>query len=236
MNENIFERSNQLIKSCNTAYIGVIGENGFPSVSTVMPVNTDSLFETFFATGLASNKAMRLQKNNQASVCYHVGGNNITLVGTAEILTDQATKSRFWHKEGFLEHFPGGETDPNYCIIRVTTKRFSLWVDNEYAQLSIDELLTVQSRCGMVCSGCSSFIDGSCVGCIALNGKSSWGDRDCSTSRCCIDKGHAHCGKCADFPCNDITGMSIGDDDACDHVPGASLAICRAWAERGCAS
>jgi len=147
MNKNIFERSNKLIRACSAAYIGVIDENGFPSVSTIMPINTENIFETFFATGLESNKAKRLQQNNQASVCFHVGGNNITLVGTAEILTDQAIKSKCWQSEGFIEHFPGGETDPNYCIIKITTNRVSLWVDNEDAQFTIDELLAAQSRC-----------------------------------------------------------------------------------------
>jgi len=233
MNENIFEQYNRLIQTCKAAYVGVIDENGFPSVSTIMPVNTESIFETFFATGLGSNKVKRLQKNTRASVCYHIGGNNITLVGTAEILTDQATKSKCWHKDGLAAHFPGGETDPDYCIIKITTKRVSLWVDNEDAQFTIDELLRVQSRCGLVCGGCSSFLNKSCPGCIALNGKASWKDDDCSTSRCCIDRGYAHCGECPDFPCDDLTGMSCGDDEECDRIPGARIAICRAWAARG---
>jgi hypothetical protein len=35
MDSNIFAKANQIIKNCDAAYLGVIDENGFPSVSTV---------------------------------------------------------------------------------------------------------------------------------------------------------------------------------------------------------
>jgi len=150
MNANILEKANQILKTGRVAYVGVIDENGFPSVSTVLAVKPcnesgDSgaciqpVYETYFATGLASNKVSRLTKDKRASICFHVGGDNITLVGEAEILTDQHTKSRYWQKVGFIEHFPGGETDPNYCIVRIKTKRVSLWVDGEDAEFMLDD-------------------------------------------------------------------------------------------------
>jgi general stress protein 26 len=139
MNANVFEKASRIIKTCDAAYVGVIDEDGFPSVSTVAPINQESIFATYFATTLDANKTKRLQKNNRASVCFHTGGDNITLVGETETLTDQETKSRFW-QDWFINHFPGGETDPNYCIIKITTKRVSLWVGNEGAESLIDKL------------------------------------------------------------------------------------------------
>jgi len=231
MNANIFEKTNQIIKTCDAAYLGVIDESGCPSVSTVSVIKPENIFEAYFSTNLDGNKAKRLLKNNKASICYRAGGNNITLVGEAEVLTDQETKSRYW-LDWFKEHYSGGETDPTYCIIKFTTKRVSLWVDNEGADFTIDEFMTVQSRCGLLCNGCNAFLRCECSGCIALNGKASWRDGDCAESRCCINKGYAHCGECSDFPCDGIVGMSCGDDDECDKPPGARIAVCRAWAEK----
>ena len=54
MDANIFEKANQIIKTCNTAYLGVIDENGFPSVSAVSVIRPESVFETYFSTGLMS--------------------------------------------------------------------------------------------------------------------------------------------------------------------------------------
>jgi len=230
MNANIFAKANEIIKNCDAAYLGVIDENGCPSVSTASPIKPENIFEAYFATGLESNKAKRLLKNKLASVCYHKDGDNITLVGEAEILTDQATKSRCWM--GWLEHFPGGETDPNYCVIKFVTKRVSLWVDNEDATFTTDQLLNVQSYCGLLCDGCSFKESHGCVGCIALGGKPFWGE--CPVAACCKSKGYAHCGECADIPCEILRDFSCADEEHCDKPKGARIEMCRAWAQKTC--
>jgi len=133
MNKTTIEKASNIIKTCDASYFGVIDENGCPSVSTVSPLHPDSIREVYFGTSPCANKTQRLRKDKRASMCYHKGGDNITLVGEAEILTDQATKSRIW-QGWFIEHFPSGETDPNYCVIKFTAKRASLWVDGESAE------------------------------------------------------------------------------------------------------
>ena len=109
MNANIFAKANQIIQTCDAAYLGVIDEDGSPSVSTASPIKAESIFEAYFATGLDANKTKRLLRDKRASVCCHADGNNITLVGEAEILTDQPTKTRLW-LDWFIHHFPLGET------------------------------------------------------------------------------------------------------------------------------
>ena len=138
MNTSIVEKANQNIKNikgCHKAYFGVIDEAGFPSVSTVSPVKTENIFEVYFTTNADGNKAKRLRKNNKASICYCVNDNNITLVGEAEVLTDQETKDRCW-MDWFIDHYTGGKTDANYVVIKFTTKRVSLWIDNEGAEFN----------------------------------------------------------------------------------------------------
>ncbi|MCL2365291.1 MAG: DUF3795 domain-containing protein [Defluviitaleaceae bacterium] len=85
----------------------------------------------------------------------------------------------------------------------------------------------VESRCGTLCSECDDFIEKKCVGCIALNGKASWKDEDCSLSRCVINKGLAHCGECSVFPCDMAVEMSH-DEDVGDN--GKRLEQCKIWA------
>ena len=230
MNANIFAKANHIIKNNTDAYFGVIDESGYPSVSTVSVIKPENIFEMFFSTGLRSNKAKRLQADNRASICFHESGANITLVGEAEIFTDQEAKSKYWM--GWTDHFPGGETDPNYCIIKFTTKRASLWVDSESAEFMIDELLTVQSRCGLLCKWCKYKEPMNCPGCIALNGKASWSDDCCDVSKCCIDKGYTHCGECPEVPCEKLKGLSYGEDEHNDKPEGARIEVCKAWAAK----
>ena len=136
MNAAIIEKANKIIKTCDAAYFGVIDEDGYPSVSTVSPTGTESIQEVFFTTNIGGNKEKRLRKSSRASICFRSGNDNITLVGDAEILTDQETKSRMW-QDWFISHYPGGETDPNYIVVKLTTKRVSLWVDFEIAEATL---------------------------------------------------------------------------------------------------
>lgn len=228
MNSNIFAKANQIIKTCGIAAIAVIDENGFPSASMVTAIKQENIFEAYFATGINANKTKRLLRDNRASVCYHPGGINITLVGEAEIVTEQEIKSRYWI-DGFIEHFPLGETDPNYCIIKFTTKRVSLWIDNESAEFTIDELLTVQSRCGLLCKWCTYRDAFKCDGCLAMNGKAPWGHGDCDVAMCCKNKGYVHCGECDEFPCENLRGLSYGDDEHNDRPEGARIEVCKSW-------
>ncbi len=255
MDSNLFEKANRIIETCGVAYLGVIEENGYPHVSTVSTIKPNNIFEVYFATGIGANKTKRLLADKRASVCYHIEGNNITLIGESEILTDQKTKSRYWH-DWFINHFPNGESDPNYCIIKFTTKQVSLWIDKESAEFTIDKLLTVQSRCGLLCNWCKYWESHLCGGCAATNGNPFHGE--CHVAKCCQNKGYIHCGECADlptecsysdcqkanlegvYPCGECENTSCGklhaysykDPHHGDNPPGARVEVCRAWASR----
>lgn len=230
MDTNIFGKANQIIRDCNKAYFGVIDENGCPHISAVSPINPENIFEVYFATGIDGNKAKRLIKDKRASVCFGVDCHNITLVGEAEIRTDQEIKNRLWLLDWMPHVFPGRETDPNYCIIKFTTKRVSLWIDNENAEFSIDELLTVQSRCGLLCKWCTYRESNGCSGCVETNGNPFHGE--CSVAKCCQDRGYHHCGECNDIPCKKLRQFSCDDAEHGDNPPGARIEVCKAWALR----
>jgi len=137
MNTKMLEKANQMIRTCESAALGVIDEKGYPSVSAVSLCNPENISKLYFTTTLDANKAKRLQKNNKASLCCYTGMNNLTLVGEAEILTDQETKNKCW-QDWFIHIYPGGKTDPNYCAIQFTTKRVSLWIDEEGAEFAAE--------------------------------------------------------------------------------------------------
>jgi general stress protein 26 len=229
MNANVFEKANRIIRSCDVAYIGLADEDGYPMVSTIATINPESMFEAFFATGIHSNKYKCLLKNKKGSVCYHSGGDNITLIGDIEILFDQQSKSRFW-QDDFIEFYTLGANDPIYCVLKFTTQRALLWIDNESSSYTIEELLSIQSRCGLLCNWCSFKETHGCGGCEATNGKPFHGE--CPIAKCCQDKGFAHCGECPDLPCGKLRAYSFEDEEHGDDPPGARVEVCRSWAGR----
>src|SRR5512135_424827 len=55
------------------------------------------------------------------------------------------------------------------------------------------------ARCGIDCEACEYRTPKSCPGCLAAEGKLFWGE--CAVAKCCMAKGHDHCGQCLEFPC-----------------------------------
>ena len=136
MNEKMLEKASQFFKTRNDASFSVIDESGFPSASAIWLMGHESVAEIYFSTPSGSNKHKRLQKNKNACICTYAEFNNLTLVGEAEILTDLESKSKHW-QEPFIHIYPGGVTDPNYCVIKFTTKRVSMHIDHEGAEFAM---------------------------------------------------------------------------------------------------
>ena len=40
----------------------------------------------------------------------------------------------------FIEHFPGGIDDPNYCILEFEADEATLWIDKEFINLRREQL------------------------------------------------------------------------------------------------
>ncbi|MCL2527374.1 MAG: pyridoxamine 5'-phosphate oxidase family protein [Defluviitaleaceae bacterium] len=130
MDTKLLAKANEFIKTRNDASFSVLDESGFPSASAIWLMGHESIAEIYFSTPVGSNKYKRLQKSNKACICAYTGFSNLTLVGEAEILTDQASKTKHW-QEPFIHIYPGGDTDPGYCIIKFVTKRVSLHIEHE---------------------------------------------------------------------------------------------------------
>jgi len=65
-------------------------------------------------------------------VCFATVDHCINLVGEIEVITDLNIKQDMWYDDGLSHHFTGPD-DPNYCVLKFTTKRYKLLVDFEEA-------------------------------------------------------------------------------------------------------
>ena len=143
MSQKAIVKAEEIIKS-KTAEVNMgvgvtlslLDHEGYPTTSTLSIAKADGIRQITFGGQLDSNKAKRAKENSRASVCifdddYENGAYyNITLVGDIEVVTGIETKKETWY-QGLEEYFPGGVDDPNYCVLKFTTKRYNLWVDVE---------------------------------------------------------------------------------------------------------
>ena len=137
MNEKTIAKAAEIVENLagkdeGFCTLALIDESGFPTASTVSIIKADGINQLMFGVSLDDNKAHRVQACNRASVCINSGEYNITLVGTAEILTGAASKEALW-QPWFSEIWPGGVTDPDFCVLRFSTLRYSLWLGEEPA-------------------------------------------------------------------------------------------------------
>lgn len=82
----------------------------------------------------------------------------------------------------------------------------------------------IESRCGILCSGCEYREKMNCAGCIGMT-RPFWGE-ECPVKSCCEGRGLAHCGLCRDFPCGQLEEFAYDKEQGDD---GKRIAQCRRW-------
>ena len=103
-------------------FISSVDEEGYPCTKAMLSPRVREGIKTFyFTTNTFSLRVSHYKANPKASIyfCDAEGFKGIMLRGTMEVLTDAASKEMIW-RDGDEEYYPGGVTDPNYCVLRFT--------------------------------------------------------------------------------------------------------------------
>ena len=84
----------------------------------------------------------------------------------------------------------------------------------------------VESRCGILCNGCSWQEKVGCKGCLNIE-KPFWSD-SCAVKACCEGKSLEHCGQCAEFPCELAKSFAYDEKEG---DGGIRLEQCKKWCQ-----
>ena len=126
MNNELITKTIKLGSEAETVTLTSIDERGYPRAVVMSNVKAESLNAMYFATSTDSKKVKHYMANSKAGVTYNQG---LSLIGEIEIIKDNSLKKELWQDE-FIQYFPKGETDPNYCILRFTTKEALVYIDD----------------------------------------------------------------------------------------------------------
>ena len=138
MNQDIIAKASKIIEKNSVqsgdyqgqiCTLSLIDAEGFPTTAVMTPSKADGINWLTFGTLLDGNRAKRVAACNRASVCFGTEEYCINLVGEIEIITLPNVKQEMWY-DGLAFHFTGPD-DPNYCVLKFTTKRYKLFVDGE---------------------------------------------------------------------------------------------------------
>ena len=104
------------------AFISSVDEEGFPCTKAMLaPRKREGIKTFYFTTNTFSLRVAHYKSNSKACIyfCDAEGFKGIMLRGTMEVLTDAKSKEMIW-RDGDEEYYPGGVTDPNYCVLKFT--------------------------------------------------------------------------------------------------------------------
>ncbi len=137
MTNELLKKAEDFIKNAETAALSSIDENGYPRTAAMSSIKTEGIKTVWFSTGTNSSKTKNFRRNSKASVCYYSEGGNITLIGDITIVEDMDIKKQLW-VDWFIEHFPLGVTDPNYCVLKFEAKYIQVWLENNFEEFFLD--------------------------------------------------------------------------------------------------
>lgn len=131
MNEKIIEKAGEIIAlrsagAQNFCTLAFVDRDGYPHTTTISISKSEGIQWLTFCTGTGA-KSDIINYCNKASVCINSAEYHIALTGIIEQINSPDVKKEMWY-DGLKNHFKGWD-DPNYCVLKFTTERYSLFVD-----------------------------------------------------------------------------------------------------------
>lgn len=114
-----------LIDKQGVAFISSIDEEGFPNTKAMLPPRKREGIHTFyFTTNTSSMRVFQYRVNPNACIyfCDKRFFRGVMLIGSVQVLEDSESKEMIW-REGDTMYYPGGVTDPDYCVLKVTVTK-----------------------------------------------------------------------------------------------------------------
>lgn len=122
----------EFIRKQKTAFVASVDEEGFPNLKAMFTPRKIEGNCFYFSTNTSSMRAQQYMDNPKASIYFYHRGRfryeGIMLVGNMEVLQDFKIKEEIW-QPGDTLYYPGGVTDPDYCVLKFTALKGRQYCD-----------------------------------------------------------------------------------------------------------
>lgn len=116
----------EFIKEQKTAMISSVDEEGFPNTKAMLAPRKVEGNDFYFTTNTSSMRVGQYQANDKACIYFYKRGRfsytGVMLVGTMQVMTDQAIKDEIW-QDGDTMYYKNGKTDPDYCVLKFSATK-----------------------------------------------------------------------------------------------------------------
>ena len=134
--ERLLKKAEEMLARCEDATIASVNADGYPRPVPMAIMKAIGCNEVWMSTGADSVKTIEILANSKAGLCYSSKGDSVAMRGKVEIVTNDELRKEMW-KDWMIYHFAEGPTDPNYVLLRFVGKDATIWIENEFAHLTL---------------------------------------------------------------------------------------------------
>lgn len=138
--EHLFD----FIQKQKTAFVASVDDEGFPNVKAMFTPRKIEGNCFYFTTNTSSLRTRQYMNNSKASIYFYHRGRfcyeGIMLTGTMEVLHDPEIKEEIW-QIGDTRYYPGGVTDPDYCVLKFTALKGRQYCDLKSESFDMEHLI-----------------------------------------------------------------------------------------------
>lgn len=121
--QEIYQSSLDLANRSSIAMLGTNAANGYPYIKAMIKKENEGLKVVWFSTNTSSKRVQQLINDPRTCVYFvdHANWEGLMLVGDIDVLQDADSRKRLW-QEGDENYYPMGVNDPDYTVLRFTTR------------------------------------------------------------------------------------------------------------------
>jgi general stress protein 26 len=122
MMKNPEQTIGNLIDKQGVSFVASVDKDGFPNMKAMLPPRKrEGIRRFWFSTNTSSMRVAQYRENPNASIYFYDKRffRGVMLKGSMEVLTDAESKEMIW-RDGDTMYYPGGVTDPDYCVLCFT--------------------------------------------------------------------------------------------------------------------
>lgn len=133
----LIKKAEKLLERCTVCAVSSVTKDGYPRIAILAQLKTDGIKKFYFSTATSSEKVKHYKQNSKAGVTFFNGGDSVSLTGEMQIVEDRQVKESLW-QDWLGRHFAnGGKDDPEYCILKFTAKKATIYVDQVFETIEI---------------------------------------------------------------------------------------------------
>ena len=134
--ETLEKKAAEMLQKSEVVVLASINQEGYPRPVPMSMVKAEGISTVWMSTGNDSWKTIDFRKNRKGGFGIYAQGDSVCMTGDVEVITDADTKQELW-QDWFINHFPGGPTDPNYVILKFEANHATYWIEGKFVHRKV---------------------------------------------------------------------------------------------------